>query len=79
MLSTTTFAILTAIAPHLLRCAAVELSAACTGISLTTIDGRSVHARTIEWGAGPLDSELIVTPRNNQFTSILARDARGVS
>ena len=54
-------------------------ASACTGISLTTTDGKSVHARTIEWGSGPLDSRLIVAPRGISFTSELPRDKRGVS
>lgn len=52
---------------------------ACTGISLTTVDGKPVHARTIEWGSGPLDSRLIVAPRGVSFTSELPGDKRGVS
>jgi choloylglycine hydrolase len=54
-------------------------AAACTGISLPTVAGQSVHARTIEWGSGPLDSRLIIAPRGIQLTSELPGDKRGVS
>lgn len=52
---------------------------ACTGISLETSDGRSVHARTIEWASGPLESELVVAPRELLCTSRLPKDKKGIA
>ena len=54
-------------------------TSACTGISLTTTNGKSVHARTIEWGSGPLGSKLVVAPRNLPFTSQLPKGKNGIS
>jgi choloylglycine hydrolase len=54
-------------------------AAACTGISLSTTDGKSVHARTIEWGSGPLGSKLIVAPRDVSFTSQLPKEKSGIT
>ncbi|HOP08579.1 MAG TPA: choloylglycine hydrolase family protein [candidate division Zixibacteria bacterium] len=54
-------------------------AAACTGISLKTTDGRSVHARTIEWASGPLGSELVVAPRNLSFISHLPKEKNGIT
>lgn len=54
-------------------------ASACTGISLSTTDGKSVHARTIEWGSGPLGSRLIIAPRDASFTSQLPKDKRGIT
>ncbi|WP_300729387.1 choloylglycine hydrolase family protein [uncultured Bacteroides sp.] len=38
-------------------------SSACTGISLTTVDGTRVVARTIEWGGTNLHSQYVIVPR----------------
>lgn len=54
-------------------------ASACTGLSLTTTGGMSVHARTIEWGSGPLGSKLVVAPRNLSFTSQLPKEKSGIS
>jgi choloylglycine hydrolase len=54
-------------------------AAACTGISLSTTDGKSVHARTIEWGSGPLGSKLVVAPRDVSFTSRLPKERTGIT
>ncbi len=46
---------------------AIALSAvradACTGITLKTVDGKLVPARTIEWGGSNLNSRYVVVPR----------------
>ena len=52
---------------------------ACTGISLTTTDGTSIHARTIEWGSGPLGSKLILAPRGAVITSHLPKQKSGIT
>lgn len=52
---------------------------ACTGISLTTTEGQSVHGRTIEWASGPLESELVIAPRNLEIVSQLPLDKTGIT
>lgn len=54
-------------------------ASACTGISLTTTEGQSVHARTIEWASGPMDSALVVAPRHLQCTSPLPKEQTGLT
>lgn len=39
----------------------------CTGISLTAKDGITIQARTEEWGAFDLQSQLMIIPRGSQF------------
>lgn len=43
---------------------------ACTGISVKTQDNTLLQARTVEYGEGNLNSELIITPRGQQFQSL---------
>ena len=38
---------------------------ACTGITLRSADGRTVVARTIEWGGSNLKSSYVVVPRGH--------------
>ncbi len=41
---------------------------ACTAITLTAEDGTVIQARTEEWGAFDLKSQLMIVPRGVQFT-----------
>ena len=51
--------------------AAVSITAsACTGISLKTKDNNNIQARTIEFGEYNLNSRVIISPRNRNFTSL---------
>ena len=43
---------------------------ACTGITLEAKDGSLIQARTMEWGAFDLRSEVMVTPRGLDLQSI---------
>jgi len=43
---------------------------ACTGITLKAEDGSVIQARTMEWGAFDLRSEVMVTPRGLNLQSI---------
>ena len=49
---------------------------ACTGISLTTINNNYIQARTIEWGNNPLNSRLIIAPRDYSYTSTMPDQKR---
>ena len=51
---------------------------ACTGISLATVHGEHIHARTIEWGNFDLNSKLIVSPRGHDYTSQLPLEKQGI-
>ncbi|VEJ08658.1 linear amide C-N hydrolase [Actinobacillus delphinicola] len=44
-------------------------SLACTGISIKTTQNDLLQARTVEYGEGHLNSELIITPRGQTFQS----------
>ncbi|MGI9241900.1 MAG: linear amide C-N hydrolase [Verrucomicrobiales bacterium] len=43
---------------------------ACTAITLRAEDGSFIQARTMEWGAFDLQSDLIIVPRGHQFTGV---------
>lgn len=51
--------------------AAAVSAQACTGITLHTVDQQMVQARTMEWGLGPLDSRLVVSPRQFEYESVM--------
>ena len=44
---------------------------ACTGITLKSKDGRTVVARTIEWGGSDLESQYVIVPRGYKQQSFL--------
>ncbi len=50
---------------------------ACTGLSVVTEDGAVIFARTMEF-AIPLDSEVIVVPRNQAFSATLMDGKTGL-
>ncbi len=52
---------------------------ACTGIRLKAGDGSVLFARTLEWGAFDLESEVVVVPRGYKFTSKLDDGKEGMS
>lgn len=43
----------------------------CTSFNFTTQDGVSIYARTMEWGASDLKSEVVLVPRDTSFTAVL--------
>jgi choloylglycine hydrolase len=59
--------------------AVVSACCACTGISLTALDGTRVHARTIEWARGVLKSEYVVVPRGQRLVSTTPDGADGLT
>lgn len=44
---------------------------ACTGITLKSMDGRTVVARTIEWGGSSLESSYVIVPRGYTHSSYI--------
>ena len=43
---------------------AFNAAQACTGISLESADQSQIVARTIEWGASVLKTDIVLMPRN---------------
>ena len=50
---------------------------ACTGISLTALDGSQVVARTVEWAATPMQCGYVVAPRGHKFRNRKESTLRG--
>lgn len=46
---------------------APQIATACTGITLIAKDGSAIQARTQEWGAFYLDSDLMIVPASKPF------------
>ncbi len=68
----------------LLSCAALSCTLAytpaayaCTGIAIHTQDNTRLHARTIEWSGGNLNSKLVIMPRNHSNTSLTPEGKNG--
>lgn len=47
-----------------------QTSSACTGITLLAQDGSFIQARTMEWGAFDLQSQVMITPRGINLHSV---------
>lgn len=58
---------------------AVRQADACTAITLGAIDGSYIQARTQEWGAFDLNSNVLVTPRDMEFQSKALDGSQGLS
>lgn len=43
---------------------------ACTGISIKTQDNKIIQGRTIEYGEGNLNSQLVISPRGKEYQSL---------
>lgn len=57
---------------------AVSISAvACTSMVFKAQDGTGIYARTMEWGATDLKSELVRVPRDRSFSSALGGEKMG--
>ena len=50
---------------------------ACTSLTFKAQDGTNIYARTMEWGASDLKSELVLAPRQMSFKSALGNGATG--
>lgn len=51
---------------------------ACTSMVFKAQDGTAIYARTMEWGASDLKSELMLVPRATAFKSALSADTTGM-
>jgi len=54
-------------------------AAACTSMVFKAQDGTSIYARTMEWGATDLKSELVMVPRGTSFAPVLAPGVNGMA
>jgi choloylglycine hydrolase len=60
--------------------AALALPAvACTSMVFKAQDGTSIYARTMEWGATDLKSQLVMVPRGTSFAPVLAPGVKGMA
>ena len=50
---------------------------ACTSMVFKAEDGTRIYARTMEWGASDLKSEMVLVPRGTAFASALGGDKTG--
>ena len=58
---------------------AAPIASACTSFIIKTIDSAPIYGRTLEWGAFDLRSNLLVIPRNQDFTSEIGSGKQGIS
>lgn len=54
-------------------------AAACTSMVFKAQDGTSVYARTMEWGATDLKSEMVMVPRGTSFAPVLGGGIAGMA
>jgi choloylglycine hydrolase len=54
-------------------------STACTSMVFRAQDGTGIYARTMEWGASDLHSELVLVPRGTRFSSALSDSQTGMT
>jgi choloylglycine hydrolase len=54
-------------------------AAACTSMIFKAQDGTSIYARTMEWGATDLKSELVMVPRGTSFAPVLGGGITGMA
>jgi choloylglycine hydrolase len=52
---------------------------ACTSLTFKAEDGTSIYARTMEWGASDLKSEMVLVPRAMSFVSALGSGKTGAA
>ena len=52
---------------------------ACTSMIFKAQDGTSIYARTMEWGATDLKSEMVMVPRGTSFAPVLGGGITGMT
>ncbi len=70
--------IASALAGLMLGAGTLPLSA-CTSLVFKAQDGTGIYARTMEWGASDLKSELVLVPHSTSFVSALGDGKTGMS
>lgn len=70
--------LLTLIAFAFIGALSASESKACTGISLTGLDGSQVVARTVEWAATPMQCGYVVAPRGHKHRSYTPTGDNGI-
>ena len=58
---------------------ALNSADACTSFLLKAKDGSTIYGRTLEWGAFDAKSDLVLVPRNFEFTSQLGDNKTGIT
>jgi choloylglycine hydrolase len=72
--------IIAVVLASVLTIAAVALPVlACTGITLTALDGSVVFGRTLEWGSFDLHSRVTVIPRGYKYTAHMPGGESGLA
>jgi choloylglycine hydrolase len=69
---------ITLIAAAIISASSADRISACTGISLTSADGTTVVARTVEWAAGPMKCGYAVYPRGYSLQSFTPTGQNGI-
>jgi choloylglycine hydrolase len=59
--------------------AGAQPSLSCTSLVFKTTDGAAIYARTMEWGASDLKSEMVRIPRSTAFKATLGTDKTGMA
>lgn len=70
--------IITILAVMAIGCFFSDDAEACTGISLSALDGSRVVARTVEWAASPMQCSYVVVPRGHLHQSYTPSGKDGV-
>jgi choloylglycine hydrolase len=59
-------------------CLSTQQAVGCTSLVFQAQDGTAVYARTMEWGASDLKSELVLVPRGMAFKSAIGENKTGM-
>ena len=74
-----TMRIFSAIVAGTVLVAGTRPSLSCTSLVFKATDGTGIYARTMEWGASDLKSEMVSIPRKTAFTAALGTDRTGIA
>jgi choloylglycine hydrolase len=63
----------------LMVCPGAQQAIGCTSLVFKAQDGTTIYARTMEWGASDLKSELVLVPRGMAFRSAIGTSETGMA
>src|SRR5277367_2201901 len=63
----------------LMVCTASQQAVGCTSLVFKAQDGTTIYARTMEWGASDLKSELVLVPHGMAFHSLIGNGETGMA